>query len=406
MPPKGSKKRAADTEAGAAQSKSTKTDASTNADPSTEREPSVEVTGSNDQPAENNGPDDSGSDDADMTEEKIKNDPYTYIVNCPPRFEFEARYNKEHDDGGEDFDEEKASELWADEHNGRKCACFNKERTDGWSMMRKAFARKMDAETIEIPHRDPDRFDMYVYNDFAGYGYQEVIENHMAEFNKVLNAEDGKTEELWTILESMGWWIVDEPNAPWHMIDDGERSWLTYSLLGFMLLTALNRMDTEGDFKTDSKYKDLSLVLALWAKAADDLGGDVVDPLASKKMDSTIGDYAGFNLLWFRYLLTLAKEASVPITGVTDVDDKIDEWTSQVEGKVTLPPKRADRFDWKAKYQLYTKKYGKAGKIGGEAFQITKWTRQKRAKHAFDKKDPLTDDQVKALKDGMVLQMM
>ncbi|THX45545.1 hypothetical protein D6D06_10435 [Aureobasidium pullulans] len=408
MPPKGSKKRAADTTAGASQSKSTKTNASTSAGAASEeqqRDPSVDVTGSNEQPNDASN-DDSNTEDHEMHEDKIKNDPYTYITNCAPRFEFESRYNKEHEDD-DDFDEEKASELWADEHNDRKCACFNKDRTDGWTMMRKAFARKMDAETIEIPQRDQDMFGMYVYNDFTGYGYQEVVENNMAEFNKVLNDKDGKTEELWTILESMAWWIVDEPNAPWHMVDDGERSWLTYSLLGFMLLAALNRMDREGDFKVDSKYKDLSLVLGVWAKAADDLGGDVSDPLDDGKSGSSdMGDYAGFNLLWFRYLLAFAKENSVPIQGVTDVDDNIEEWYSQIDGKVKLPPKKEDRFGWKTKFNKYIKSYGKGGKIGGEEFRIPLWTREKRKKYAFDKKDPLSDEQIKALKDGMVLQMM
>ena len=77
---------------------------------------------------------------------------------------------------------------------------------------------------IEIPHRNPDYFNMYVYNDFAGYGYQEVVENNVAEFNKILDSKDGKTEELWTILESMVYWIVEDPSYSWHGIDDGERS--------------------------------------------------------------------------------------------------------------------------------------------------------------------------------------
>ncbi|KAG9660995.1 hypothetical protein KCU64_g2844, partial [Aureobasidium melanogenum] len=389
MPPKGSKKRAADAEASTSKAKSTKTDASTTAgaapDESAQQEPDVQETGSTSQPP-NNDSSDSGSDDHEMTEETIKQDPYTYITNCLPRFEFKARYNRQHQED-EDFDEEEreAGKTWAKEHNEKKYV-----------------------ETIEIPHREPDCFGMYVYNDFAGYGYQEVVENNMAEFNKVLNSKNGKTEELWTILESIPVWLLDEPNVPWHMIDDGERSWLTYSLLGFMFLAGLNRIDQEGELKPDSKYKDLSLVMSLWARVADDLGGDTDDPFDDVKGggDSSLGDYAGFSLLWFRYLLALAEEAGIPIKGVTDIDDKVDEWSSQIEGEVKLPPKKADRFGWKTKFSQYTKSYGIGGKIGGEQFKITKWTRQERAKYAFDNKDPLTDEQIKALKDGMVLQIM
>jgi len=142
--------------------------------------------------------------------------------------------------------------------------------------------------------------------------------------------------------------MVEEPHAPWHMIDDGERSMMTHSLLGFMFLTVLNRIDQEGDLKSDSKYLDLSRVMALWAKASEDLGMNMdEDPLANNKGD--FGDYAGFNQVWFRYLLALSKESGVPIEGVTDIENDIDDWHAQAEGKVKLPPKKADRFGWKTK---------------------------------------------------------
>jgi hypothetical protein len=34
------------------------------------------------------------------------------------------------------------------------------------------------------------------------------------------------------------------------------------------------------------------------------------------------------------------------------------------------------------------------------------WTRAKRISYAYDKKDPLSDDDIKALKEGKVLQML
>jgi hypothetical protein len=57
-------------------------------------------------------------------------------------------------------------------------------------------------------------------------------------------------------------------------------------------------------------------------------------------------------------------------------------------------------------FQKYTKQYGHGGKIGGNAFQIPLWTRAKRISYAYDKKDPLSDDDIKALKEGKVLQML
>jgi hypothetical protein len=40
---------------------------------------------------------------------------------------------------------------------------------------------------------------------------------------------------------------------------------------------------------------------------------------------------------------------------------------------------------------------------GGSSFNILEWTRKERAKFAFDKKDPLSAEQLKRLKDGEIL---
>lgn len=40
---------------------------------------------------------------------------------------------------------------------------------------------------------------------------------------------------------------------------------------------------------------------------------------------------------------------------------------------------------------------------GGDSFNILKWTREQRAEHTFDKKDPLDDKIVEQLKKGAVL---
>lgn len=211
--------------------------------------------------------------------------------------------------------------------------------------MRKAYARKFDTLTVEVPQRDPDMFDVYVYNDFAGYGYQEVVENNMVEFIKCFSSKDGKTEELWRIVSGMAMWLLDEPNVPWH---NGERFVYTCSLLGYMFLAALNRIDRDGEFKVDSKYKDLSLVMALWAVAAFDLGTDVDDPFMTKKRTRRqVRQLQGLEPPLV--LLALSKESGVPIKGVTSIDDKIEGFISAIDGKVKLPPKKEDRFTWKAK---------------------------------------------------------
>ncbi|KAH0290357.1 hypothetical protein M436DRAFT_62660 [Aureobasidium namibiae CBS 147.97] len=138
MHPKGSRKRAADAEATTSKAKSSKKDDLTNAGAAS-KEAQEESNAQNTESTLQASDDATIADpeDHDMDEAKVQSDPYTYIRHCAPRFECEARYNREHG-MDEDWDEEKGSESF----------------------------------------------------------------------------KDDKTEELWTIVESMIWWMVEEPHAP------------------------------------------------------------------------------------------------------------------------------------------------------------------------------------------------
>lgn len=63
------------------------------------------------------------------------------------------------------------------------------------------------------------------------------------------------------------------------------------------------------------------------------------------------------------------------------------------------------------KFKALEKQYGSGGymkknnSLGGESLNITKWTSAERAKHAFDKKDPLPPHVRKALKEGMDIML-
>lgn len=45
------------------------------------------------------------------------------------------------------------------------------------------------------------------------------------------------------------------------------------------------------------------------------------------------------------------------------------------------------------------------GPIGGDQYDITTWSSAERKKHSFDKKDPLDKKMIKALKQGLVMQL-
>lgn len=60
----------------------------------------------------------------------------------------------------------------------------------------------------EAERRDQDNFGMYIYNDFSGYGPQEVIENQLVAFNEVFNKKDYDPHRLWILLEAVAFWLT------------------------------------------------------------------------------------------------------------------------------------------------------------------------------------------------------
>ncbi|KAL2071214.1 hypothetical protein VTL71DRAFT_12449 [Oculimacula yallundae] len=59
----------------------------------------------------------------------------------------------------------------------------------------------------EQQKRDPDNHDLYISNDYAGYGMTEVLENVLADFNKILFKKDVSPLEKWSYIEGLGLWL-------------------------------------------------------------------------------------------------------------------------------------------------------------------------------------------------------
>lgn len=100
-----------------------------------------------------------------------------FVTFCPP---WGRREEPEDEDEGEGEDEDEDED--ADDGCGKDCKC-NKPLADnptwpwritedGWKLYRKL--------AFELMKRDQDMHGVYIYNDFTGYGYQEVFENQVS----------------------------------------------------------------------------------------------------------------------------------------------------------------------------------------------------------------------------------
>lgn len=87
----------------------------------------------------------------------------------------------EKQDTNEDYDPEDDDERELNLCGTKDCKCSKSPKDSPhwkWLITRKGL--KMVAALMnEAMKRDQDAMDQYQYNDFSGYGFQEVVENHV-----------------------------------------------------------------------------------------------------------------------------------------------------------------------------------------------------------------------------------
>lgn len=185
------------------------------------------------------------------------------------------------------------------------------------------------------------------------------------------------------------------------MVDDGPRVERMCAVIGCMILTALNEVERVGQLKNDSQFRDLGHVMALYLRFADPTYGTTLD--GEEDID------------WTHAIVGYAKRAGIDLTeqGVNGMETVLVECEEvvDVEGKA-----KVDRWGWKntarglelagnqsavltsRQFKKYKDDYKTHGMIlmpsdtiGGDSYNIVKWSREERAEMAFDKKDPLKD---------------
>ena len=116
----------------------------------------------------------------------------TWICICRPSIETEKEQRLIEDDEDEDEDEDEDDENEneddedKDDENAentcggaKKCLCFklaDDHPEHNWIVTKKGY-KLMKEWLIQADKRCPDNFNMYIFNDFYGYGICEVIEN-------------------------------------------------------------------------------------------------------------------------------------------------------------------------------------------------------------------------------------
>ncbi|KAF2182399.1 hypothetical protein K469DRAFT_690860 [Zopfia rhizophila CBS 207.26] len=254
----------------------------------------------------------------------------------------------------------------------------------------KAADKLLDKYNLETAKRDQDLFGMYIYNDFTGYGLQEVIENQLAAINSLMAKKpEPPAVTLWVQLSAFAHWLNTQELGPWMMMDDGERWNDTVAMIGIGILATLNALERANLLKRDSLIKDIGLVLSLLgsfvATCCDHVGEA---PYISNSRE----------VCWPYKIVAYAKAHDIEISGVHGIEKTfVEEYDDEDEANRWKRKECVDRWGWGTKWKHMLANYGNNGpyiiqgqrRLGGTFYDITQHSSAERKKHHFEGKDPL-----------------
>ncbi|KAH9883568.1 hypothetical protein F4778DRAFT_775118 [Xylariomycetidae sp. FL2044] len=332
---------------------------------------------------------------------------YAFITICTPRY---SGADEDDDDGdgdgdGDDDDDDDDVESGDGPKCGKKgCVCFKspEENPEQPWIISRAGHRKFYTQFIHAALRDPDAFGMYTFNDHAGYGCLELVQNLVLDF---VEAAARGWREQWAVCEGIAHWLSHPASMVMTMIDDGECVNATFRLIGRMFLYMLSELDKQDLVGDNTEVKSLGCIMAMYMKLVPDMRPYGVLEAGKGGARKTFKEDEFDDAI-----LSYAKKRGVTLRG----PGKIGELAGRLRGEVDLPKQGAtDPWGWNAALKKYQQRYkGLTGSftrkqtsgIGGDALDMTTWTSAERKAKSFDSKDPLGKKEMDAIKQGLVMQ--
>ncbi|KAH6618862.1 hypothetical protein C7974DRAFT_427094 [Boeremia exigua] len=306
-----------------------------------------------------------------------------------PRSALSWRDDNEDD---EDEDEDDEDDLYgkgfdAEEKAGVVLEPSRDHPEHKWCIMWEGFKMCMDY-VRRSKYCCPDLFDMYITNDFEGYGYQELIENFMGvvAFDGSLKKKDEDAlKRTWAIVSALSLWLNEVNQRPLMGNENGEKTQAIIELIGYTLLRGLAALDFEGQVKPDTDFLDVPIVITSLLEFSDSLEDYGIDAEA---------------LEWRPHAAAYFKKGGFAIEKGVFAAKKVLE-SANGGSEASLAKKGKDPWGWDKLVKKYTRTFC-TGKMGGTKYDITKMSRKERAGHAFDHKNPLADISDKDLKEGVL----
>ncbi|KAI0972850.1 hypothetical protein F4678DRAFT_427145 [Xylaria arbuscula] len=349
---------------------------------------------------------------------------YSYVTLCSPLYlKSDEEDDEDEDEDDEDSDGDKSDEEDEEEEGeedegddstkrlgprcGKKrCQCFKSYALNPehpWAISWAGY-RKFTNQFLHAFVRDPDNFSMHTWNDHAGSGTLEVLENLLLDYEDAAKEQRGDWREQWAVCECTVHWLLHQGTSILAFFEDGDRLHEIMRLVGRMFLAMLAQLDGLGLVGDATAVQSLGCTMAMYMDLASTMrSANIIDDTPRKEYTRE----TKFQPDYFEdAVLTYANKRGVTLQG----PDDIEELMAQADGDIELPEKDdKDPWGWKAALKKYAKDHGTsrssrgAAKIGGDDLDVTSWSSAERKEASFTNKDPFAKKDIEAIKNGLIL---
>ena len=296
----------------------------------------------------------------------------TWICICRPH---------DNDDDDDDDDDEDDDDETSENNATATAASSNKTICDGgigplcmcrrpadlhpeydWVMTKRGFEQALHW-MHEREKRTQENFELYIFNDYNGYGTQEVIENMLLAFDEAMTmmmAEPVDVLEVWAQAEGMTLFLNDDL-MEYNMIDDADSVARVTEIIGVAVLKSIDLLIARGLFvKNNTTIRNIGLILCRFIEF-----GQTQDDASTTNENG-----------WVNRMVWLADAHGVLIEGKPDIEETLESIRADIG--MEQPPSKAEA----ARYAKAKKKWNPKGDRdddGNRVWRSWDWTAEFKA---------------------------
>lgn len=256
----------------------------------------------------------------------------TWICICRPH---DNDSEEEYDDVERENNTPSPEKTVCDGGRGPRCMCRRPADSHpqyDWVMTKRGFELALHW-MAEREKRTQDNFELHVFNDFNGYGTQEVLENMLVAFDEVMNppiAATGPLDmvlRLWAQVEGMSLFLNDDL-MEYNMLDDSASVARFAEMVGVAILATIELLIARGLFAKKSNIRNIGLILCRFIEF-----GQTQDDASSMNEDG-----------WVNRIVQVADKHAVAIEGTPDIEKTLESIRADLEDEEPSSKAEAARY--------------------------------------------------------------